>query len=455
MKAQPVDAGLLEEASGLINILTGRGLSPGAAGEKAALFRRCLEKWRSAGLGSGKVLALYVPGRVELLGKHTDYAGGRSLLLAAERGFCLVARARADASLRIVPADGGEATEFNISPELAPMTGHWSNYPMTVARRVARNFTPPLLGADIVFASDLPQAAGMSSSSAMIVAFFLILSAVNDLPAREEYWRNIAASVDLAGYLGTVENGQDFGSLVGDRGVGTFGGSEDHAAILCCRPRQVSQYSFCPIRFERSIAMPEGYILAIGASGVTAEKTGAAMEKYNRASALAAVAVAVWNRATGRGDPHLAFALASAPDAQGRLMAAVQEGGGGFAGRELAARCEQFIDESDWLIPTAGDALDRGNMDELTRCALRSHHMADELLGNQIDETNFLVQSAADRGAAASAFGAGFGGAVWAMVKAGEVNSFIARWSQAYRRKFPRRQGNFFTTLAGPSAFFL
>ena len=108
----------------------------------------------------------FVPGRLEVLGKHTDYAGGRSLLCAVERGFCIIASPRDDSQLRIVDAATTSVVSFEIDADLGP-PGGWANYPATVARRVARNFCATR-GADIAFESDLPQAAGMSSSSALL-----------------------------------------------------------------------------------------------------------------------------------------------------------------------------------------------------------------------------------------------------------------------------------------------
>ncbi|MFH1268058.1 MAG: galactokinase family protein [Planctomycetota bacterium] len=250
--------------------------------------------------------ALFVPGRIEVLGKHTDYAGGRSLIMAVEQGFSLVAVAREDRRVSVVDAGCGETISFDLDVELVPRVGHWSNYPTTVARRIARNFPEASRGAEIAFSSDLPPAAGMSSSSAMMVAVFLALADVNELHESGPYRENVHNLTDLAGYLGTVENGQTFGSLEGDRGVGTFGGSEDHTAMLCSRANRVSQYAYCPVRFERAIPVPAGYTFAVAASGVAAEKTGAAMEKYNAASRLASAIAELWRRETGRDDRHLA-----------------------------------------------------------------------------------------------------------------------------------------------------
>ena len=82
---------------------------------------------------------LFVPGRIEVLGKHTDYAGGRSLTCAAERGFRLRILRETTAAPRRGRA-GWASRRVRVDPGLRPPVGHWTNYPMTVARRLARNF---------------------------------------------------------------------------------------------------------------------------------------------------------------------------------------------------------------------------------------------------------------------------------------------------------------------------
>src|SRR5438093_8119701 len=84
--------------------------------------------------------AFHVPGRIEVLGKHTDYAGGRSLLCATEQGIAWVAGARSDAVVRVVDSTLGSGMEFPLHAEVEPEPGHWSAYVMTVARRLARDF---------------------------------------------------------------------------------------------------------------------------------------------------------------------------------------------------------------------------------------------------------------------------------------------------------------------------
>ncbi len=376
--------------------------------------------------------AAFVPGRIEVLGKHTDYAGGRSVLAAVERGIAVAVTPREDAVVRV--RDVGDIpgeVEFPISPDLTPAIGEWSNYPMTVARRIARNFPGFLRGAEIAFASGLPRAAGLSSSSALIVAVFWALSAVNVLRERAEYRAAITNLEDLAGYLGAIENGSAFKSLAGDRGVGTAGGSEDHTAILCARPDQLVAYSFAPIRFERAVSVPDEHVFAIAVSGVRAPKTRAARERYNRASALADALLRLWRAATRREDVSLGAALASDRGAADTLRDAIRHGDvpEGVTREELLKRLDHFELESVQLIPSALDALDAGDLGAFGEIVDRSQRGAEELLGNQVPETIELQRRARTLGAAAaSAFGAGFGGSVWALVENERAPVFAAEW---------------------------
>lgn len=401
-------------------------------------------------------MRLWVPGRIEFLGKHTDYAGGRSLLCAIERGFCVVAVSRADHGVRIRDARSEETVEGALDARTQGRVGHWGNYPLTVARRVGANFAAPLVGVDMAFASDLPIAAGISSSSALVVATFLILSAANRLEARREYSEAIDGSEALAEYLGAVENGLDYRTLKGEQGVGTFGGSEDHTAILCAHRDALVQYSFCPVRHERTIGLPPDYEFVIATSGVIAEKAGAALESYNRLATLARVACERWGQATGRSDTTLAEALRSTNGDEELLVGAMGRGGAGdIDGDSLSERVRQFAIESEGIIPAAADALASRHLVELGALVDRSMLNAERMLHNQIPETVFLARRARELGAvAASAFGAGFGGSVWALVARREAETVAARLAADYRERFPQHAdlAEAFVTQAGPPA---
>ena len=430
------------------------GMSALESRAKGELFERAIRSLPRTGSDRGPIRAYYVPGRIEVLGKHTDYAGGRSLLCAVERGFCLVARARAEAEVQITDSRSEITHVLPLDPELRiPETG-WPTYPAAVVRRVARNFPCARRGADIAFLSDLPAATGMSSSSAFVVAVFLALSDINCLEATAGYQQEIRTPQDLAGYLGTVENGESFGSLLGDRGVGTFGGSEDHTAILCSQAGNLKQYSFCPIRHERTVAMPADYRFALSMSGVRAEKTGAARDKYNRAALAARKILEIWTSATGRRDPSLAAAVqpANAVDLIRDVVARSSDPS--FPAGLLLHRFEQFLTESTVIIPAAGNALAAGDLERFGTLVDQSQQAAERLLENQVPETIVLARLARDLGAvASSAFGAGFGGAVWALIHDSQAQAFIERWMASYRHNFPEAApARFFATCAGPAA---
>jgi len=404
----------------------------------------------------GRDVALWhVPGRVELLGKHTDYAGGRSLLAALERGLVIGVAPRTDSTVTFLDTSSRARAAFPLDPQLVPLTGRWAGYPMTVARRLARNFPEARRGADVALASDLPSAAGMSSSSALIVATFLALADVNELQATDIWRQHLATPEALAEYLGCVENGQSFGPLSGDRGVGTFGGSQDHTAILCCRAGRVSRYSFAPVTFEGAVRWPEGIALVIAVSGVRSRKSGPEREAYNRLSMSTRLILDRWRQASGSQAPTLAAAVAEtgASAAIRELLERAAEPG--FPEGFLAGRFRQFIAESVEIIPAAAAALAQGDLAEFGRQVDRSQLEAEAGLGNQVPETIYLAHQARALGAhAASAFGAGFGGSVWAMMDADACERFSGEWMDGYRRKFPTaaRRAQCFRSELGPAA---
>ncbi len=380
----------------------------------------------------------FVPGRIEVLGKHTDYAGGPSLLCAVERGIRVDAVPRADHQV-CAHGDAGSLV-FPLSPEIDIPEG-WGNYVATVVRRFARNFPGADRGVDITIASDLPRSAGLSSSSALIIAIYTAVAEANRITIGNN-------DENLAAYLACIENGQSYGDLAGDRGVGTFGGSEDHTAILCCRAGQLSQYRFCPTRLERRAAMPDAWRFVIASSGVKADKTGAARDLYNRASRLAAAVLESWNATSNRDDVSLdrAVQCAGAGEIRDALRASKHPD---FSPAELLQRFDHFAIERQ-LVPEATAAFATADATALGEIVDRSQAAAEELLGNQVAETIALARGARELGAiAASAFGAGFGGSVWAVVPTDRADAFAEAW------RATAAGAQIFTSGAGPGAHYI
>ena len=396
----------------------------------------------------------FVPGRLEFMGKHTDYCRGRSILGAIDRGFCFCVSPRQDSRLRILDAENGLNADLDISAS-SVTTQHkdWTVYPATVARRLAGMSPVPIRGADVAFISDLPPAAGLSSSSCLIVGIYLALARSN---ADIFTTHNIALPHDplaLGDFLGCIESGRPWRKHSGDKGVGTHGGSQDHTAILCSLPGQLTEFDFYDSCSITSVALPSHLTFAIAVSGVSAHKTGSAGAAYNQVSRRATTCVQMWNSFSHRNEDCLEALFRSGPEslhvARRALMEQKSEE---FSLPLLLLRLEQYDAECHVLIPAAMAAMRRGNWMELGRIVDESQRLAETCLHNQVPQTQHLAASARRLGAvAASAFGAGFGGAVWALVEKAHANAFIRRWQENYNSEFhiQSRNASFFTTTLG------
>ena len=434
------------------------GVSEQEAEVKAALFERAdraLDKVHA----ENHRWSIWVPGRIEVLGKHTDYAGGRSLVCALERGFCVQVAPRRDSVVRAISLDKREVFETSLVSPIVGEPATWTQYIATVVSRLSTNFERVHRGADIVYAADLPPDAGMSSSSALVVATFIALSKANDLRSNTVFRSVISSGEELAAYLGAVENGRSFRHLgaEGDGGVGTFGGNQDHTAILCAEPNALARYAWDPVKREGLHSIPPGFVFALASSGVHAPKSGAARAKYNRVSLAARKLVELWNKDTGRDDHMLGSVIGTVDGSADRIRAlAARYRGKDFTATYLKGRLEQFIEETFEIIPAAADALQRESLTEFGLVVDHSMRLAESFLGNQVAETVTLQRSARELGAvAASAFGAGFGGAVWALVPEADGDAFLTRWSENYRKRHrrPAKEAVFFLSRAGPHAY--
>jgi galactokinase len=407
-----------------------------------------------------------VPGRIEVLGKHVDYAGGRSLLCATEVGFSFEVTPRGDGRVHLHDRISGQRTMIGLdgSADGGGRGPVWSKYPRAVVRRVLDDFfremDPTRLSCEIGFSSDLPSAAGLSSSSAFTTGVLLCLDAVAEFLNTDAARRAIPSLADLADYVGAIESGRAYGGLgpadgaggAGQAdsspvhrpvGVGVRGGSQDHTAILCSRPGELLQASFGPVQLERYVALPPNLVFVIGVSGVRASKAAGARGRYNSLSDLATRIAAIWRAGTDGDEPHLGAILDSSPGAADRLRRVIEQGIGPSAPDDAGAmirRIEQFRTETRELIPAVARALDAGDLSAVGGYVAMSQRLAETHLGNQVPETMHLAASARDVGAiAASAFGAGFGGAVWALVERDATEDFTAAWRRSYREAFPNR----------------
>ena len=371
----------------------------------------------------------FVPGRVELVGKHVDYAGGRSLTIATELAIHARATAIDKPVIRLRRAAGEVAMDVALSPNTTATGLRSSAYVTAVARRFARDFPQAGRGVAVELQSNLPTSAGLSSSTALIVTLAMAFVDANDL-ANDECWRAaVPTPIAFAEYVAAIETGEAFGDFPIDGGVGVRGGAQDHVAIVCAEEGTAGQFRYLPAQLERRIAWPDEMMIAIGVSGVHATKTGNAQAAYNR------------------------LADAMRPEAglkmeDGRSKTEVLS-------PEAIERREQFREETEVIVPGVGDAIRDRDWNALGALVDRSQSLAESVLRNQVPETVHLAHEARAQSAiAASAFGAGFGGAVWAMIPRDDADRFMTAWRAGYERAFPGRRARAkwsFTRPAGPA----
>ncbi len=398
----------------------------------------------------------WVPGRVEVFGKHTDYGGGPSLVGALPRGFLVAGRRRGDGVVRVLDSGDQSVFELNVRTGATspPQVIGWRRYVNILGRRLARDFPGAPLGADLVLASDLPRASGMSSSSALVVGVANALVTLAGIDQRPDFRAAIASQSDLGGYFGCLESGLTFGPFPGDGGVGTFGGSEDQTAILCSWPGHLSAFTYMPVRHVADVALPERWTFVFASSGVAAEKAGRVQGLYNRASLGVRALIDLWRVHVGPLE-SLTTVITADRTAAARLHGIIDAHAvEGWRADELHTRLTHFANETA-RVTDAVRAFSSADAETVGRLAAESHRDADQLLRNQIPETNALVALAREQGAfAASAFGAGFGGSVWALVDQSRLSmtpeEFGDRWLTAYRSQFPGNAAKSATFAARP-----
>jgi galactokinase len=184
---------------------------------------------------TGRVTA-FAPGRVNLIGEHTDYNGGLSLPFAIDRGITVAAEPLAGDEVEAHALDLGELDRFSLEA-VEPAAG-WRAYVRGAAAELVAG-GHRLRGARILIRSELPSGGGLASSAALTIAASLALLGVAEEPAPEP-------SV-LAGLCAKVENVW----------AGAHTGLLDQLAILCSRPEHA-------VRLDTATLTVEAVRLSLG-----------------------------------------------------------------------------------------------------------------------------------------------------------------------------------------------
>jgi len=141
------------------------------------LWKTFKDKFTDTGLTKG---AFSAPGRVNLIGEHTDYNEGFVLPMAIEKEIVMLGQLRNDRRVRVF--DFGYNTEIDFSlDKLIPLRKNtWANYLMGVVDEIQKA-EYILQGANLIFRSNIPRKAGLSSSAALEVVTALAIAELNSL----------------------------------------------------------------------------------------------------------------------------------------------------------------------------------------------------------------------------------------------------------------------------------
>ena len=176
-------------------------------------------------LGGEPETIMRAPGRVNLIGEHTDYNDGFVFPVAIDRDIMVASRKREDGIVRVYSLDFDAVVEFSISDIQYDSENKWSNYPRGVAS-VLQEAGYNISGLEAAITGNIPLGAGLSSSAAMEVAMAMTFEAVSGLEIDP---------VEMALMCQKAENqfvGVNCGIM--DQFISRMG-KKDHALLIDCR----------------------------------------------------------------------------------------------------------------------------------------------------------------------------------------------------------------------------
>jgi galactokinase len=344
-------------------------------------------------------LGARAPGRVDLMGSHTDYNEGWVLTLPIDRDTWIVAAASADDRIRIASCNTGHAAEFPASDPLRDRTAKWDLYVRGVVH-VMRGAGYEVGGFDALVHGTVPLSSGLSSSASLECATAVLVSALSD---------RAIESVELARLCQQAENevvGVSCGIL--DQYTSMLG-EEDCALLLDCRhlthehvriPADL-QVVICDTRAPRRLAGSE-----YG-------------ERRAQCEQGAEILVGCFPGARTLRDIKLEQFEAE----QARLP-------------KLARKRSRFIVEENERVGDLGRALGSGDRPAIDRIAAASFAGARDLFEISVPEMEamFAAMRAAPGAVGARQAGGGFGGCMVAFVDAGVVGPFRESVATAYQK---------------------
>ena len=342
------------------------------------------------------------PGRVNLIGEHTDYNGGFVLPLAIDRETAVAAAPREDRIVRAHSLNRGETLSFDLDAPGESRRGIWLDYVEGVARVLETRGTR-LVGADLLILSDVPAGAGLSSSAALEVSTGLALSCVSGQTVDP-------VALALAGqqaehtYVGTMCGIMDqFVAALGRKG---------HALLIDCRSLEAS-----PVPLDTS-----GTAVVIADTNVRHEL---ATSEYNARRASCERGVELLREHL----PGITQLRDVTVEEFARLAPRLPE--------DIRRRCRHVVTENARTLDAAA-ALRRGDLGEVGRLMMHSHESLRDDYEVSCAELDLLAETAWGLpGVLGSRMtGGGFGGSTVSLVRRDALENFTRSITEVYEARY-------------------
>ena len=293
------------------------------------------------------------PGRINLIGEHTDYNGGFVFPGAIDKGMIAEIKPNGTGKVRAFSIDLNDYAEFGLNEEDAPKAS-WARYIFGVCREIIKR-GGQIQGFDTVFAGDVPLGAGMSSSAALESTYAFALNELFSLGIDKFELAKIGQSTEH-NYCG-VNCG------IMDQFASVFG-KEGSLIRLDCRSLEYKYFPFNPV----------GYKLVLLDSVVKHELASSAYNKRRQSCENAAAAIR-------RNHPEVEFLR----DATMEMLNEVK----GDISAEDYMRAEYVIEEVQRVLDVC-EALEKGDYETVGQKMYETHHGMSKLYEVSCEELDFL-----------------------------------------------------------------
>ena len=363
--------------------------------------------------GAAPALIARAPGRVNLIGEHTDYNDGFVFPIAIERDTLVAGRTRTDRQVRLYSATLRRASQWSLDQVETSSDQPWSNYVRGLTRFLQEDGVD-LPGTDLAIVSTVPLGAGVSSSAALEMAAGTALTALAGAPLEPSA---------LAVLCQRVENrfvGVNSGIM--DQFISGLATS-NHALLLDCRSLQYEQ-----------VALPGDHVIGVADTGV---KHGLVASEYNARRAECEEAVRLLQAVL----PNIR-ALRDVNSADLATYAALLP--------ERVTRRSRHVVSENARVLAAVAALRSGDLTTLGQLMYASHASLRDDYDVSAPELDALVEAARGvRGVVGSRMtGGGFGGSTVTLLE----RRAASQWERTVRRAFRERFGRAPTTFVTAAA---